>query len=67
MGFLRQGPSVNFAQKVTSFTLQCNAKDVAKFGEQIYVKQVCVAPKFVPKCIINLNKQSIMAIRPPTL
>ena len=28
---------------------------------------MCVAPKFVPKCIINLDKQSIMAIRPPTL
>ena len=28
----RQGPSVNFAQKVTPFTLQCNAKDVTKFG-----------------------------------
>ena len=38
-----------FLRKVTSFTLQCNTKDVAKFGLQIYVKQVCIAPKFVPK------------------
>ena len=28
---------------------------------------MCIAPKFVPKFIINLDKQSIMAIRPPTL